>query len=120
MAEQALEDRLRDAEKRHEECIKIIRVRAGNENTKVSEVMFINNMNAEGIVDQLRQKLVEVEARVLAAAERRQDILTGITVRQRCVRENPQLVTNMLYLIATSSRACIDLIPAVIALSFIK
>ena len=49
--------------------------------------MFINNMNAEGIVDQLRQKLVEVEARVLAAAERRQDILTGITVRQRYVVE---------------------------------
>ena len=83
LAEQALEDRLRDAEKRHEECIKVIRDRAGNENTKVSEVMFINNMNAEGIVDQLRQKLVEVEARVHAAAERRQDILTGITVRQR-------------------------------------
>ena len=83
LAESALEERLRDAEKRHEECIKVIKLRAGNENTKVSEVMFINNMNAEGIVDQLRQKLVEVEARVLAAVMRRQDILTGITARQR-------------------------------------
>ena len=50
----------------------MIRDRAGNENTKVYEVMFINNMNAEGIVDQLRHKLVEVEARVHSAAERRQ------------------------------------------------
>ena len=83
LAELALEERLRDAEKRHEECIKVIKLRAGNENTKVSEVMFINNMNAEGIVEQLRQKLVEVEARVLAAAMRRQDILSGITARQR-------------------------------------
>ena len=50
----------------------MIRDRAGNENTKVYEVMFINNMNAEGIVDQLRHKLIEVEARVHSAAERRQ------------------------------------------------
>ena len=45
-AEQALEDRLKDAERRHEECIRVIRDRAGNENTKVDlhhhEVMFIN------------------------------------------------------------------------------
>ena len=34
-AEQALEDRLKDAERRHEECIRVIRDRAGNENTKV-------------------------------------------------------------------------------------
>ena len=44
--------------------------------------MFINNMNNEGIVDQLRHKLMEVEARVHSAAERRQSILTGIAVRQ--------------------------------------
>lgn len=93
LAEMALEERLRDAEKRHEDCIKIIRDRAGNENTKVSEVMFINNMNAEGIVDELRQKLIEVEARVLAAVERRRDILTGITVRQR--KKNHRKVQQM-------------------------
>jgi hypothetical protein len=43
----------------------------------------MNSLNAEGIVEQLQQKLAEVEGRVLAAAQRRQEILTGISVRQR-------------------------------------
>ena len=58
--------------------------------------MFINNMNAEGIVDQLRHKLMEVEARVHSAAERRQSILTGIAVRQhkRNSRKAQQVISS--------------------------
>jgi hypothetical protein len=55
---------------------------AGNENAKVNEVIFINSLNSEGIAEQLQQKLEEVEARVLAASERRQQRLAGIGNRQ--------------------------------------
>ena len=77
-AEQALEDRLKDAEKRHFEHIKTIRGKAGNENAKVSEVMFINNLNGEGIAAELQRRLEEAEARILAAGLRRQERITSI------------------------------------------
>lgn len=83
--EQALEDRLKDAEKRHSLYLKSIKGRAGNENLKVSEVMFINNLNEESLAEQLQQKLEEVEARILAAAQRRSDRLTEISISQRKV-----------------------------------
>lgn len=53
-------------------------LQAGNENAKVNEVIFINSLNSEGIAEQLQQKLEEVEARILAASERRQQRLAGI------------------------------------------
>lgn len=77
-AEQALEDKLKDAEKRHGEHIKSIKGKAGNENAKVSEVMFINNLNGEGIAEELQRRLEEAEARILAAGQRRQERLAEI------------------------------------------
>ena len=44
----------------------------------MNEVIFINSLNSEGIAEQLQQKLEEVEARILAASERRQQRLAGI------------------------------------------
>ena len=82
-AEQALEDRLRVADKRHDEYIKFIKGKAGNENTKVSEVAFINSINSEGIAEQLQHKLEEVEARILAAAQRRQEKIQAITIQRK-------------------------------------
>lgn len=76
-AEQALEDRLKDAEKRHGEHIKNIKGKAGNENAKVSEVMFINNINGAGIAEELQRRLEEAEARILAAGQRRQERLSS-------------------------------------------
>ncbi len=82
-AEQALEDRLRVADKRHDEYIKFIKGKAGNENAKVSEVAFINSINSEGIAEQLQHKLEEVEARILAAAQRRQEKIQAITIQRK-------------------------------------
>lgn len=82
-AQQSLADRLNDAEKRHEDYIKLIKGKAGNENAKVSEVAFINSLNTEGIAQELQSKLEEIEARVLAAEMRRQERLEGITVKKK-------------------------------------
>ena len=82
-AEQALEDRLRVADKRHDEYIKFIKGKAGNENAKVSEVAFINSINSEGVAEQLQHKLEEVEARILAAAQRRQEKIQAITIQRK-------------------------------------
>ena len=76
-AEQTLENKLKEAERRHEEYIKFIKGKAGNENAKVSEVAFINNINSEGVAEELQQKIGEIEARILAAAQRRQERLQG-------------------------------------------
>ena len=46
-------------------------------------MIFINSLNSEGIAEQLQQKLEEVEARILAANERRQQRLNGIGNRLR-------------------------------------
>eukprot|EP01036_Dinobryon_divergens_P028672 gene28672-37656_t len=83
LKEQALEEKLKDAELRHTKYIKQIKGKAGNENAKVNEVIFINSLNSEGIAEQLQQKLEEVEARILAASERRQQRLAGIGNRER-------------------------------------
>ena len=56
-AEQALEGRLRQAEVRHSEHIKNTKKKANNENSKVSEIIFINNINSETLVEQLQQKV---------------------------------------------------------------
>lgn len=82
-AEVALDTQLRGAEQRHAEYVKAIKGRAGNENAKVSEVHFINTINEEHLVAELQQRLEEVEARILAAANRRSERLQDIAVQQK-------------------------------------
>lgn len=82
-AEMKLDTRLRGAEQRHTEYVKAIKGRAGNENAKVSEVHFINTINEEHLVSELQQRLEEVEARILAAANRRSERLQDIAVQQK-------------------------------------
>ena len=82
-AELALEGKLTDAAKRHDEYVRAIKGRALNENTKVSEVMFLNTLNEENLAYELQQRLEEVEARILAASHRRNERLNDITVQQR-------------------------------------
>ena len=77
-AEKALKDRLENAEKRHDAQLKKIRGTAANENTKVSEVMFINNLNGEVVAEELQRRLKEVEERTLAASQRREERLVSI------------------------------------------
>lgn len=82
-AEQALAWKLKEAEARHNEYIKMIKGKAGNENAKVDEITFINTLNSESIAEQFQKKLEDVEARILAAGERRKQRLLGISVQQR-------------------------------------
>ncbi len=82
-ANQAYCDKQKEAERRREEYRSQIRGKAGNENAKVSEVMFINSLNAEAVGEELQKKFIEVEGRILAGRQRRNEILEDITVRQR-------------------------------------
>jgi len=91
--EHALEEKLKEAEKRHEEYIKNIKGKAGNENAKVSEVMFINSLNSDMVAEHLQQKFEEVEARVLAAAQRRQERLDAISNQK--MRRNSRKTVQM-------------------------
>lgn len=91
--EHALEEKLKEAEKRHEEYIKFIKGKAGNENAKVSEVMFINSLNSDMVAEHLQQKFEEVEARVLAAAQRRQERLDAINNQK--MRKNSRKTVQM-------------------------
>jgi len=75
--------RHRDAEKRHEEYIQSVKGKAGNENAKVSEVIFINTLNAELLNEELQRQLNEVEERIRACGQRRQERLNGITSSNR-------------------------------------
>lgn len=93
LAEEALQDKLKHAEKRHEKHINGIRVRAGNENAKVNGVLFSTLANSEAIAQALQQKLEEVEARILAASQRREQRLAGISGSQR--KKNSRKVQQM-------------------------
>lgn len=53
---------------------------------QVSEVRFINEINGEGLVEELKQRLGEFDARISAAAQRRSERLEDIAVRQKWVR----------------------------------
>lgn len=79
----ALENKLKDAEARHDEYIKQVRHKASNENAKVSEVNFINTLNAEEVQFQLQKKLEDVESRILQASQRRQAYLEDITTQRK-------------------------------------
>ncbi|KAJ1428247.1 hypothetical protein B484DRAFT_70042 [Ochromonadaceae sp. CCMP2298] len=72
---QALEEKLHDASQRHSQYLRRIQHRAYSESAKVSGVLV---MNAEAIA----RKLEEVEARVEAAAARRQERLQGLSKEQ--------------------------------------
>ena len=50
---------------------------------KVSEVIFINTLNAPALAEQLQKKLSEVEARILAASQRREERLAVISIQQK-------------------------------------
>lgn len=82
-AEEALQDRLKNAEQRHVEHINGIREKAGNVNAKVTEVLCWNVANSEALALALQQKLEEVEARILAASQRREQRLAGISGSQK-------------------------------------
>jgi hypothetical protein len=82
-AVEKMEDRLNKAEKRHEEHMRNVKGKAENENAKVSEIMFINNLNDAVIAEELQRRLSEVEARTWAAYQRRQERLTGISNKQQ-------------------------------------
>ena len=82
-AVEKMEDRLNKAEKRHEEHMRNVKGKAENENAKVSEIMFINNLNDAVIAEELQRRLSEVEARTWAAYQRRQERLTGISAKQQ-------------------------------------
>ena len=62
--------------------IQHIKGKAGNENAKVEEVNFINTLNSETMAIQLQHKLEEVEARIVAAAARREQHLNNISGAQ--------------------------------------
>lgn len=81
--EQALEDRMMNAEKRHGEHIRSIKGKAGNENNKVNEVKFLNTMNDAMVAEELQRRLSEVEARTLAAWQRKQDMLGEIAAKNQ-------------------------------------
>jgi hypothetical protein len=70
-----------------------VKGKASNENTKVSEVIFINTLNAEDVADQLQRRLAEVEARILAASQRRKERLADIAIerQQRNSRKTQQM-----------------------------
>ena len=55
----------------------------GNENAKVSEIIFINTLNAEGLNSQLQEQLNEVENRIEAGWQRRQERLNEITCNNK-------------------------------------
>ena len=78
-AEKLLENRLEGAERRHEDHLNLIRDKAGNENKKVNEVMFINTLNEAALGEQLQRQLNEVEERIRACRERRQNRLDVIS-----------------------------------------
>ena len=78
-AEETYSSRQRSAKKRHEDYIQSIRGKAGNENAKVSEVIFINTLNAACLNEQLQQQLSEVEERIRAGRQRRQNRLNTIS-----------------------------------------
>ena len=78
-AEKLLENRLEGAEKRHEDYINSIRGKAGNENKKVNEVIFINTLNEAALSEQLQKQLLEVEERIKACRQRRQNRLDDIS-----------------------------------------
>lgn len=82
-AEQQMVERLSLAGKRHDEYIRSIRGKAGNENIKVNEVLFINNLNKEAVQVDLQEQLTELEARIQAGRVRRQQRLLGIAATQR-------------------------------------
>eukprot|EP00981_Chlorochromonas_danica_P003648 scaffold681_cov173-Ochromonas_danica.AAC.11 len=92
-AEEALQDRLKNAEQRHVEHINGIREKAGNVNAKVTEVLCWNVANSEALALALQQKLEEVEARILAASQRREQRLAGITGSQK--KKNTKRVQQM-------------------------
>ena len=81
--EQALEDRMLNATKRHGEHIRSIKGKAGNENNKVNEVKFLNNLNDQLVAEELQRRLAEVEARTLAAWQRKQDMLSEIATKHQ-------------------------------------
>ena len=83
IAEGALEERLKNAEIKHAQHLKEIKGKAGTRNTMVSEVMFINSLHEESVVDELQRRLALAEARTLAAYDRRQERLAGITQSQQ-------------------------------------
>lgn len=45
--------------------------------------MFINALNEGGLAEEMQLKLEEAEARIFAAAQRRNERLRGITVQQK-------------------------------------
>lgn len=82
-AEQSYAEKLRGAEKRHDDYIKNIKDKAGNENAKVSEVLFINSFNEKVFQDELNARLNEVENRILAGRHRKEQLLLGIQDQRR-------------------------------------
>ncbi len=82
-AKQTYAEKLQNAEKRHGEYIKTIKEKAGEESTKVSEINFINTFNELVLKDQLNERLNEVENRILAGRQRREQILAGIKDKRR-------------------------------------
>merc|ERR1711871_1162984 len=68
-------EKMNEAQQRYEEQISSIRLKAENENAKVSEVRFMLELNAEGINKEMQQRLAQVEARILAGHQRKQEHL---------------------------------------------
>lgn len=93
-------EKLKEAGKRHNEHIKVIRGKAGNENAKVSEIVFINSLTQQNFDDELQKKLVDTEARIMAGRRRREELLDNITVQQRKrnSRKSQQMSENRLNL----------------------
>jgi len=72
LAEESFAAKMSAGEERRAQHLAAIQVKAQNENAKVSEVLFINGLTADGIKDRLDSRLREVEARAAAARQRRQ------------------------------------------------
>jgi hypothetical protein len=82
-ASEALQEKLREHEIRHSERLNKIKDKAGSESVKVLEATNLNAQNSETLQTHLQQKFKEVEAKILAATQRREQRLEMIAGSQR-------------------------------------
>lgn len=92
-AGEALQEKLNNAEQRHSERLNQIKGKAGSENAKVNGVTLTNAQNSETLALHLQHKFKEVEAKILAATQRREQRLEQISGSQK--KKNSRKVQQM-------------------------
>ncbi|CAM9123112.1 unnamed protein product [Choristocarpus tenellus] len=82
-AERGIRQRMEDADKRRMEYRRQIVLKASDENSKVDEVLFMNKLTVEDLKITLQMRLVEVDRKIQSGRERRQQLLAGISDKQK-------------------------------------